>query len=115
MNGDELIVGIDLGTTASAISYMNVYGKPEIIPNREGDRTTPSVIFFEADGMPIVGYGRRAVAVNPGDAEGHFVLAWALGNTALTQILKRPVTCAPTCRARSNVSASSRDTRVAFT
>jgi tetratricopeptide (TPR) repeat protein len=30
-------------------------------------------------------YGRRAVAVNPGDAEGHFVLAWALGKTALMQ------------------------------
>ncbi len=30
-------------------------------------------------------YGRRAIAVNPGDAEGHFVLAWALGKTALTQ------------------------------
>lgn len=30
-------------------------------------------------------YGRRAVAANPGDAEGHFVLAWALGKTALTQ------------------------------
>jgi tetratricopeptide (TPR) repeat protein len=30
-------------------------------------------------------YGRRAVAVNPGDAEGHFVLAWALGKTALTK------------------------------
>lgn len=30
-------------------------------------------------------YGRRAVAANPGDAEGHFVLAWVLGKTALTQ------------------------------
>jgi tetratricopeptide (TPR) repeat protein len=30
-------------------------------------------------------YARRAVAVNPGDADGHFVLAWALGKTALTQ------------------------------
>lgn len=30
-------------------------------------------------------YARRAVAANPGDAEGHFVLAWALGKTALTQ------------------------------
>lgn len=30
-------------------------------------------------------YGRKAVAVNPGDAEGHFVLAWALGKTALAQ------------------------------
>ncbi len=63
MNGDELIVGIDLGTTASAISYINVYGKPEIIPNREGDRTTPSVIFFEADGMPIVGKEARNLAL----------------------------------------------------
>ncbi len=63
MNGDELIVGIDLGTTASAISYINVYGKPEIIPNREGDRTTPSVIFFEADGTPIVGSEARNLAL----------------------------------------------------
>jgi tetratricopeptide (TPR) repeat protein len=36
-------------------------------------------------------YGRRAVAVNPGDAEGHFVLAYALGKTALTQSASRRV------------------------
>jgi len=36
-------------------------------------------------------YGRRAVAVNPGDAEGHFVLAWALGKTALTQSASKRV------------------------
>jgi uncharacterized protein HemY len=36
-------------------------------------------------------YGRRAVAVNPGDAEGHFVLAWALGKTALTQSARNRV------------------------
>lgn len=63
MNEDELIVGIDLGTTASAISYINVYGKPEIIPNQEGDRTTPSVIFFEGDGTPIVGKEARNLAL----------------------------------------------------
>ena len=53
---EEIIVGIDLGTTFSAIAYVNSYGKPEIIPNLEGERTTPSVIFFEEDdGTPIVG------------------------------------------------------------
>ena len=52
---EEIIVGIDLGTTFSAIAYINQHGKPEIIPNREGDRTTPSVIYFEEDGDPIVG------------------------------------------------------------
>jgi molecular chaperone DnaK len=52
---EEVIVGIDLGTTFSAIAYINSYGKPEIIPNLEGERTTPSVIFFEEDGTPIVG------------------------------------------------------------
>jgi molecular chaperone DnaK len=52
---EEVIVGIDLGTTFSAIAYINSYGKPEIIPNLEGERTTPSVIFFEEeDGTPIV-------------------------------------------------------------
>ena len=52
---EEIIVGIDLGTTFSAIAYVNQHGKPEIIPNREGDRTTPSVIFFEEGVNPIVG------------------------------------------------------------
>ena len=36
-------------------------------------------------------YARRAVAVNPGDAEGHFVLAWVLGKTALTQSARNRV------------------------
>lgn len=52
---EEIIVGIDLGTTFSAIAYVNDYGKPEIITNLEGDRTTPSVIFFEDDDEIIVG------------------------------------------------------------
>ena len=49
------VVGIDLGTTFSAIAHVNDdYGQWEIIPNAEGDRTTPSVILF-ADNNVVVG------------------------------------------------------------
>ncbi|MFB3060344.1 MAG: Hsp70 family protein, partial [Candidatus Binatia bacterium] len=43
------IADIDLGTTFSAIAYVNRHGVPEILPNAEGDRITPSVILFEDD------------------------------------------------------------------
>jgi molecular chaperone DnaK len=48
------VLGIDLGTTYSAIAVINDSGYPEIIPNREGERITPSVVFFDG-GDPIVG------------------------------------------------------------
>ncbi len=41
------VVGIDLGTTFSAIAHVNEHAQPEIIPNEESDRLTPSVILFE--------------------------------------------------------------------
>lgn len=40
----ELIVGIDLGTTNSVISYLQADGKVKVIPNPEGTNTTPSVV-----------------------------------------------------------------------
>ena len=40
-------VGIDLGTTFSAIAHVDAYGKPQIIPNSESERITPSVILFD--------------------------------------------------------------------
>lgn len=43
------IVGIDLGTTYSAISKLNILGKPEIIPNAEGQRITASALYFGED------------------------------------------------------------------
>jgi molecular chaperone DnaK len=47
-------VGIDLGTTYSVVAYVNEQGKPEVIPNEHNKATTPSVIYFSANG-PIVG------------------------------------------------------------
>ena len=48
------IIGIDLGTTNSAMAYM-VAGKPEIITNAEGNRTTPSVVAVAKNGDRLVG------------------------------------------------------------
>ena len=48
------VVGIDLGTTFSAIAHVNEHGQPEIIPNAETERITPSVILFE-DNLVTVG------------------------------------------------------------
>jgi molecular chaperone DnaK len=55
-------VGIDLGTTFSAVAHIDAYGKPQIIPNAENERITPSVILFEA-GNAIVGSVARNNAV----------------------------------------------------
>jgi len=48
------IIGIDLGTTNSAFAYM-VAGKPEVIANAEGNRTTPSVVAINKGGQRLVG------------------------------------------------------------
>ena len=47
------IIGIDLGTTNSAMAYM-VAGKPEVIANAEGNRTTPSVVAINKSGERLV-------------------------------------------------------------
>lgn len=49
------IFGIDLGTTYSCISYVDEFGKPVIIPNSEGELTTPSVVYFESPSNVVVG------------------------------------------------------------
>ena len=49
------VVGIDLGTTFSAIAHVNEHASPEIVPNSESDRITPSVIMFEEDDLVTVG------------------------------------------------------------
>ena len=49
------VYGIDLGTTYSAISFINEHGKAEIIKNSSNDSVTPSVVFFESPENIIVG------------------------------------------------------------
>ena len=49
------VFGIDLGTTYSCISYVDEFGKPVIIPNAEGEMTTPSVVYFESPDSLVVG------------------------------------------------------------
>ncbi len=62
----EIIVGIDLGTTNSVISYMQSDGKVKVIPNPEGTNTTPSVVGFKASGEEIVGNAAKRQAItNP--------------------------------------------------
>ena len=59
------IIGIDLGTTNSAVAIMEG-GQATIIPNAEGNRTTPSVVAFTKDGERLVGEtAKRQAIMNP--------------------------------------------------
>ncbi len=59
------IIGIDLGTTNSCVSVMEG-GEPVVIPNAEGNRTTPSVVAFSKNGERLVGQiAKRQAVTNP--------------------------------------------------
>ena len=58
----ERIYGIDLGTTYSCIAYVDEHGKPVVVPNSEGQPTTPSVVYFESADNIVVGEAAKDVA-----------------------------------------------------
>ncbi len=59
------IIGIDLGTTNSCVAFVD-NGQPQVIPNAEGSRTTPSVVSFSKDGERRVGsVAKRQGVTNP--------------------------------------------------
>jgi len=55
------IAGIDLGTTFSSLAVLNAIGRPEIVPNSEGERLTHSAIYFDEDNPGSVRVGIEAI------------------------------------------------------
>ena len=58
-------VGIDLGTTFSAIAHIDTYGKPQIIPNSENERITPSVILFDGSNAVVGSVAKQNAVAEP--------------------------------------------------
>ncbi len=68
---DKKIIGIDLGTTFSAVAYVDENGRPRIIPNADGKTTTPSVVLIK-DGRIVVG----EIALNQWIIDEEHVIRW---------------------------------------
>ena len=65
-DGTDIVLGVDLGTTFSAMSVVNQYGKPEIITNAEGFPTTPSVVhFYDEDACVVGDEAVKMVVIDP--------------------------------------------------
>ncbi len=63
---DAIVLGVDLGTTFSAMARVNKFGKAEIIANAEGRPTTPSVVqFYDEDGCVVGDEAVKMVVVDP--------------------------------------------------
>jgi molecular chaperone DnaK (HSP70) len=65
MSKTKKILGIDLGTTYSCVAYINDYGQPEIIPNAEGERTTPSVVWFDGQRAVVGQEAKEMTSIYP--------------------------------------------------
>ncbi len=64
-DGLKRVYGIDLGTTYSAIAYVDEHGKPVVVPNGESERITPSVVLFDGDSVIVGNTAKEAARVEP--------------------------------------------------
>ena len=75
------VIGIDLGTTNSVVAVMEG-GKPVVIPNQEGNRTTASVVAFANNGERLVGQvAKRQAVTNPETPCRRSSVSWAVAST----------------------------------
>lgn len=65
MDEKNIVVGIDLGTTFSAIAYLDEHGKPSVIPNSDNDRITPSVVLFDEDEIIVGKIAKESALSDP--------------------------------------------------
>jgi len=65
MSKQKKILGIDLGTTYSCVSCVNEYGQAEVLPNAEGERTTPSVVWFDGKRAVVGQQAKEMSSVHP--------------------------------------------------
>jgi molecular chaperone DnaK (HSP70) len=63
--GLKRVFGIDLGTTYSAIAYVDEHGKPVIVPNQESERITPSVVLFDGESVIVGNTAKESAKVEP--------------------------------------------------
>src|SRR6201998_628020 len=86
-------IGIDLGTTNSVVAIIEG-GKPRVIENSEGDRTTPSVVAFTKDGEVIVGQpAKRQAVTNPHNTL--FAVKRLIGRKFSDEVVQRDVKMVP--------------------
>lgn len=71
MPTDEIILGVDLGTTFSVAAYVDDQGTPRVIPNAEGEKTTPSVALIDGDEIQV-----GAIALNQAITRRDHVVRW---------------------------------------
>jgi len=87
------VIGIDLGTTNSCVAVMEG-GKPKVIENSEGDRTTPSVVAFTKDGEVLVGQSAKRQAVtNPKNTL--YAVKRLIGRRYEDEVVRRDINMVP--------------------